>query len=277
MYFDIFKPHKALDTFIRYYWLLRVPCGSSQDVSQSDASQQFLTEGIELSFNLGDPIEIAMGDSIGKTVESVSISGPLTKPMKMRANGRIEIFGVCFRPGGAYPFFPYPAHELTNCLADTQELWGTKGASLVECFFNTCLTSKDRVEYLDRFFLHQLKQNNRKDDSVSAAILAIELYKGFITIDYLAKTVGVSCRHLERKFKERVGLSPKQLCRNLRFKNALSRKIQNPEGSWLETALDSGYYDQAHMIMDFKHFTGLSPSAYFKNPTTVDPFFTANF
>lgn len=272
MYFDIFKPHKALDTFIRYYWLLRVPRVSSQEVSQ-----QFLTEGIELSFNLGDPIEIAMENSIGKTVESVSISGPLTKPMKMRAKGRIEIFGVCFRPGGAYFFFPYPAHELTNCVADSQELWDAKGASMVECFFNTCLTSKDRVEYLDRFFLHQLKKNNRKDDSISAAIRAIELHKGLIAIDYIAKTAGVSCRHLERKFKERVGLSPKQLCRNLRFKNALSSKIRYPEGSWLETALDCGYYDQAHMINDFKHFTGLSPSVYFKNPTTVDPFFTANF
>jgi AraC-like DNA-binding protein len=252
--------------------MLKVP-----QIPISDTAQQVLTEGVELCFNLGDPVKLEMEHSSPKPVENVSISGPLTKPMKLIANGRIDIFGVCFRPGGAYAFFTYPAHEMTNGFSDAQEIWGAKGAGLVERFYNSCLKTQHRIDYLDRYFLHRLSENSRQDDCVAAAIRAIESHKGMISVDFVARKVGVSSRHLERKFKERVGLSPKQLCRSLRFKHFVSSKIQKPEGSWLDTALDCGYYDQAHMINDFKHYTGLSPSAYFENPTSIPPFFTANF
>jgi AraC-like DNA-binding protein len=272
MQFDKFRPHKALEGHIRYYWMLKAPKPSPQPVSQ-----QFLAEGVELSFNLADPVEITSPDSARKSVAQLSISGPLTKPMKLQANGRIDILGVCFRPGGAYAFFPFPAHQMTNYLPDVQAVWGAKGGEFVERFFETCMTCHQRIDYLNRFFLHQLRGNHPQDHCVVEAIKAIESCKGLISVGYLAKKTGISSRHLERKFKERVGLSPKQLCRSLRFKQVLSCKVQNPDGSWLKTALDCGYYDQAHMINDFKHYTGVSPSTYFENPTHVEPFFSANF
>ena len=272
MNFDMFQPHHALDKFIRYYWRLKV-----SRLPVSDMAQQILAEGVELSFNLGDTVQVAMEDSTPKKVETVSISGPLTNPMRLIAGGRIDLFGVCFRPGGAYAFFPYPAHEMTNGFSDAQEMWGPKGAGLVERFYNSCRTSQQRIDYLDRYFLKRLTQSSQQDKRISAAIKTIESHKGHISIEYVAKQAGVSSRHLERKFKERVGLSPKQLCRSLRFKHFVSSKIKNPENSWLDTALDCGYYDQAHMINDFKQYAGLSPSAYFENPVSITPFFTANF
>jgi AraC-like DNA-binding protein len=272
MFFDTFKPHPELEPLIRYYWILNF-----EQISIPDMAQQALAEGVELMFNLGDPIEMKTNTSSTKTVKHVSISGPLTKPMRLKANGRVDIFGVCFRAGGAYSFFSYPAYELTNGLSDAQELWGNKGRGLVEQFFNSCLTPKDRVDYLDRYFLKQLEQNNLQDDRVAEAIHTIESQNGLVSVDEVAKNTGISNRHLERKFKERVGLSPKQLSRSLRFKHFVSCKLKNPEVSWLDTALDCGYYDQAHMINDFKHYTGLSPSAYFADPAAIDHFFTANF
>jgi AraC-like DNA-binding protein len=33
---------------------------------------------------------------------------------------------------------------------------------------------------------------------------------------------------------------------------------------WSEVALESGYYDQAHFIHDFKCFSGFTPNEYMK-------------
>ncbi len=272
MEFDIIEPHQALTSFIRYYWRLKVP-----QLPVAGMAQQVLAEGVELIFNLGSAFEMTTDNSSWKRIGTVSISGPLTKPMKMKADSQIDICGVCFRPGGAYAFFPYPAHEMTNGLSDAQEIWGTKGAGLVERFYNSCNSPQDRIEYLEGYFLKKLSDNSRQDERVLHAIKTIESQKGLINIDRVAKKAGISSRHLERKFKERVGLSPKQLSRSLRFKHFVSSKMQNPEESWLDTALDCGYYDQAHMIRDFKYYTGLCPSAYFDHSAAMDPFFTANF
>jgi AraC-like DNA-binding protein len=42
-------------------------------------------------------------------------------------------------------------------------------------------------------------------------------------------------------------------------------------------ALACGYYDQAHMINEFRYFTGTSPAEFFKTSSPVPDFFTANF
>lgn len=272
MQFDKFRPHKALEAHIRYYWMLKAPQPLPRPVSQ-----QFLAEGVELCFNLADPVEITSPDSARKRVTQMSISGPLTKPMILQANGRIDIFGVCFRPGGAYAFFPYPAHQMMNCFPDAHALWGAKGGEFVDRFFEASMTRQQRLGYLNRYFLHRLGDTDPQDPCVHEAIKAIESCKGMISIGYLSRKTGISNRHLERKFKERVGLSPKQLCRSLRFKQVLACLVQDPDGSWLKTALDCGYYDQAHMINDFKHYTGVSPSSYFKGRAHGDSFFSANF
>lgn len=272
MQFDTFKPHKALETFIRYYWRIQAP-----RLPSPAPAQKFLAEGIELTFNLADPVEITRPDAEGKRVDRIAITGPMTKPMKLRVNGCVHIMGVCFRPGGSYAFFPYPAHEMANCLSDAQEVWGAKGREFEQWFFETCSDPRQRIDYLNRFFLHRLSENGAPDPCVAEAIQAIESCKGMVSVDYLAKKTGISSRHLERKFKERVGLTPKQLCRSLRFKHMVSSKVRNPGGPWAAAALDCGYYDQAHMINDFKHYTGVSPSDFFNHPMLLEPFFTANF
>jgi transcriptional regulator GlxA family with amidase domain len=87
----------------------------------------------------------------------------------------------------------------------------------------------------------------------------------------------MSCRHLERKFKERIGMTPKQLCRNARFKHAYKQIEASQRKKWADMALTCGYYDQAHMINEFRYFTGASPAEFFKPSSPVPDFFTANF
>jgi AraC-like DNA-binding protein len=52
-----------------------------------------------------------------------------------------------------------------------------------------------------------------------------------------------------------------------RFQHALQSIHRNGHIDWIETALDCGYYDQAHFIHDFQKFSGLTPSGYLELAT----------
>jgi methylphosphotriester-DNA--protein-cysteine methyltransferase len=83
-----------------------------------------------------------------------------------------------------------------------------------------------------------------------------------ISTHALLNKVRISQRHLERLFREYVGLSPRQYMRVTRFETAVGHLHKTD--SFTRLALDLGYYDQAHFNHDFMEFTGLHPTAYLK-------------
>lgn len=271
LYHDL-PPHPDLRSHIKCYWTLVIP---APVVAGED--QHFLAEGVELSFNLADPVEIATHDRESATARRSCICGPMTQPMRIRPLGRVEVFGVCFRPGGAYPFFSCPAGELVNGHAEIDDLWGSRGTGIADRIQDGCQTVEERAALLDRHFLCLLDKNRRVSPRIAAALDAIEARRGRVNIDRLAKWAGLSSRQLERQFKERVGMSPKQLCRSLRFKNLFEHIAASPADCWAATALACGYYDQSHMIRDFKHYTGTSPAAFFAKPQAAGRLFTGSF
>ncbi len=130
---------------------------------------------------------------------------------------------------------------------------------------------------LNKYLTDRLGNSRNGDIAIDATLRAILSHKGQVTVERLAKYARMSCRQLERKFKERIGIPPKQLCRSLRFKNVFKYLEESPSESWASVALACGYYDQAHMIRDFKYYTGLSPERYFEYQPGMERFFTDSF
>jgi transcriptional regulator GlxA family with amidase domain len=148
---------------------------------------------------------------------------------------------------------------------------------IVERVLKDCHTTDERIIILDLHFLHRLEKGVNKDLSTAAAADRIETNRGRVNIYSLAKSVGWSNRQLERRFKERVGMSPKQLCRNVRFKSAFQHLASSRRAHFASTAMDCGYYDQSHMIKEFKHYTGTSPAAFIRKAQAMAELFTGNF
>jgi AraC-like DNA-binding protein len=96
---------------------------------------------------------------------------------------------------------------------------------------------------------------------------------GQISIDRLVADAGISNRQLERRFLCEVGLSPKQLCRILRFQQ-IFRALNGNDATWAAVALDCGYYDQAHLIRDFRQFSGVTPAALLQHSSALTEYFT---
>jgi AraC-like DNA-binding protein len=80
--------------------------------------------------------------------------------------------------------------------------------------------------------------------------------------DELAARHAMSQRTLQRLFRRYVGVSPKWVLQRYRLHEAAERIAEGRDGDWAATALELGYFDQAHFIRDFKALIGASPAQY---------------
>src|ERR1700674_4318786 len=98
------------------------------------------------------------------------------------------------------------------------------------------------------------------DPLVSFAVAEFERAGGLMSISDLANRIGLSARQLERRFRTEVGIGPKLFGRMKRFQRVF-RTIDDPKLNWVDVAVDCGYYDQSHLIRDFREFSGDTPTA----------------
>ena len=63
-------------------------------------------------------------------------------------------------------------------------------------------------------------------------------------------------------FDRAVGLKPKAYQRVRRLRQVFRFIHESPRPTWTTIAHQCGYFDQAHLINDFRSLTGISPSDY---------------
>jgi AraC-like DNA-binding protein len=111
--------------------------------------------------------------------------------------------------------------------------------------------------------LERVLDDSRIDRHVRAAVNAIRRQRGIASVRDAAALTGISRRHLERRFQDVVGLSPKRFARITRFQHALQIFECGTSGRrGAVTAAACGYADQAHFIREFGELAGCSPEAH---------------
>jgi AraC-like DNA-binding protein len=192
-------------------------------------------------------------------IESRAI-GAMTESISVPDSPDEEYVAVRFLPGGAYPFFRIPATELTD---QSIELALLNGAQQARDISEQISETDDRVAVLESYLLQRLRETRPADPRFLALTHAIWRNPCDLTVDSLTGLSGLSSRQLERKFLQQVGIGPKTLLRVLRFQKAtrIASAIARP--NWTAIAADCGYFDQAHLIRDFRKFTGHTPRGYF--------------
>jgi methylphosphotriester-DNA--protein-cysteine methyltransferase len=65
-------------------------------------------------------------------------------------------------------------------------------------------------------------------------------------------------------------VSPKTLARVVRFERLLCA-ARRGRRDWASLAADLGYFDQAHLIADFRELAGTTPVPFFQSPGAPMP------
>lgn len=98
--------------------------------------------------------------------------------------------------------------------------------------------------------------------------LALELIhesNGRISVKDIYEQLLISKSTLEKNFTHVMGITPKEYCKIEKLKNFIESYFIFPEETLTEITYRCGYYDQSHLIKDFKSIVGITPRKYFSS------------
>ena len=267
-YFEA-KPSPKLARFIKCFWAIRSDAGTG-------APEPVLPDGCpEIVFNLADRFLRSHADGSLEIQPVAIISGQLSSSISIMPTGRVDLFGVRFHPTGAFPILRIPLSELTNRVEAFDSLVGREATEVWERIAEA-ESFEDRVRVFEGFCLRSLHGLSTDDDLPRLLSHVITDRRGQISVSELCSMSGLAERTLERTFQRCVGLPPKTFARIVRFQNVVRRIELSESANLLNTALAFGYYDQSHMIREFREFAGKSPLAYFEETHPISELFTTS-
>jgi len=168
---------------------------------------------------------------------------------------------VFFTETGASAFFRTPLHLLFGESLPLDDLIPAGERDMIREKLDYAVNDKERVDVIEKFLSDRIGCE-KSDTLVSAAVSLVILSKGRMSIRDVAEKVCISQGRLEKRFRAIVGATPKKFASIVRFRYILEQAGSAPDLTQL--ALDSGYFDQAHFIHDFRSFTGISPGNFLK-------------
>lgn len=249
-------PHPLLRPYVTSYQGYR----QLSDVRLRDVHAAFPGAPLILSF-VPDPMIVEPTDGVREPGVHRSFVAGLHDTYSAGAwQGEQYGLQVNFTPVGAYLFLGLPMQEITNRIVEFGDLLGPDGDRLVEQLAATPDWA-GRFAAVDAFIGRRIANARRRPaPGVVWSWRRITESGGGVTVSELAAELGFSRKHLTTLFREQVGLPPKTVARVVRFDRA-SRAV-GEGASWADIAGDHGYYDQAHLIRDFREFSGFTPREY---------------
>jgi AraC-like DNA-binding protein len=215
--------------------------------------------GMMLEFQFRDPYWIpSFSDDSENPCSPITVIGPISsRRVRLIVRGNVSALAVIFEPAGFYQLLGVPAAPLAERGTEGHSVLGSDVSRLYERL-GDATSFVHRVNLLNAFFLERLQRTSNRP----------RLPSGFRTllvgghnagVARIARQIGMSTRQFERKSLEYFGLSPAMLSRIARFQRALAL-VSSQDISWLEVAHAADYYDQMHMIRDFRVFAGGPPT-----------------
>ena len=216
----------------------------------------------EIIVHFGDPFERLENGAFARQ-DHAFVVGQLTGPILLRPGRRVSVLGIRLRPEGAVALWPDPQHELTGLVIDPAALsrplarWLTH---LRNHYESAEAAAPHVAEGLER-----CAAVGRLDPRVQTTVTLIVETHGAARIDNLANRSGWTRRHLERRFLDQVGITPKRLSRIRRFQRALAAleeaQAAGARSAGLTAATVCGYADQSHFVHEFRELAGATPSS----------------
>ncbi|MBC3796590.1 helix-turn-helix domain-containing protein [Acetobacterium tundrae] len=174
------------------------------------------------------------------------------------------IFGIRFLPGKAFLPKGYPIGSLTETSIPLLEI--CKDQTMMEGITKST-DFKEQIQLFLNSYIPDYQNYYSPGTRPFSYCMVDKITKvvGIINVNELSQSVGYTPRYINRLFNNEIGLPPKTFSKIIRFQNVLLALGKDQHISTI--AADMGYYDQSHLLKEFKQFTGISPLNYRKSLT----------
>lgn len=194
---------------------------------------------------------------------SSNLFGPLTKPCMVGrlANQYDMLLIIEFQPAGLSAFTGINQKELADQRIPFEGISSTLNSLLSEAL-ESASDLDELIGLLDMLLLKNLYAAYPPELQIATDIMVKNA--GNISCKELSSLVYYSERHLNRIFKNYLGMTTKTFSRMVRINKAI-QLMQNPKCSITCASFETGFYDLPHFIHDFTSVCGMTPQEYRNN------------
>jgi len=257
-------PHASLHGIVRGAY-----CGWTEFAKHPVPRREVASTIVPLIINFGPRYRLTSGPASSDTATTAPVhrhsfvAGVYDTWVTVESAQHSCALQVNLTPLGAHLVLQRPMHELTGCTYEVDDVLGGTGRVLAEQLGNLT-TWPERFVVVEQFLRARVERATRAPAAVQWAWQHLCAQRGNVPITALTRDTGYSAKRLIAAFREHVGLPPKQVARLLRFEHLVACLEDPSRVTWSTRALDSGYFDQAHMTRDFAAFAGCTPTAYLR-------------
>ena len=225
------------------------------------ALERVLPSGlVEVLINLDEAETRTYPDGAGSVRRhaAVVVQGPRAAPVVIDTHEQRRVIGIVFQPGGAQALLGVPASALVERHVDLRTLW-PEHAGLRDRLLASAPT--EWLAVVEQALAARLGRAVLPDAAVVCAARSLD---GGESLQRVQARVGMGRKRFNRLFAAAVGFTPKRFAGIRRFRRVLdlvnARGLEAPD--WAGLAFECGYFDQSHLIADFRRFAGMTPTRY---------------
>lgn len=241
-----------LKRYIKYFWHF-----NSSDYANLDHYLIPVTN-IDIIFSLSPKIEYSANE-FSFTTENAHILGFRDKSIRVKQSGVLDVFGVAFKNFLASPFIQQSLRSIYNDIVKLE-------------FNNKLLIPKDlkmRQLAVEKYLL-TVADFTKTPSQEELKIMTSFINKEYsLTVKEFCDNSGICQKKLERMFYKYTGSSPKKFFNINRMLNINNAILNKDSRNLTEISQDYGYFDQMHMVKDFKKIHSKNPSCFLSDSFTI--------
>ncbi|MDY7104166.1 MAG: helix-turn-helix domain-containing protein [Actinomycetota bacterium] len=232
---------------------------------------------LTLVIDFDGPLRVTASGSSAAMASSydTSIGGLHGSPIAIHHDGRQFGANIQLSPAGARSILGMPASELASTIAPLDAVLGAAPTAELRERLVTTPSWDERFALLDRTLVGLVRSRAPGPrPEVARAWDRLVATGGAVGVAALAEEVSWSRRHLTACFRAEFGVTPKLMGRILRFERAVELFGAPAPATLADIAATCGYADQAHLVRDWRDFTGASPTGWLAAetlPMRVEP------
>jgi AraC-like DNA-binding protein len=209
----------------------------------------------ELIVHLRDPFARRIG-ALWRVQPRAFLAGALTRPWLLRAGRSVLTLGIRLRAGAAPRVLGLSMARSSDREVPLGTIVGPHAARFLVEGVRARRTRVGRFAAAERWLLERLAEGPERSENTRPAVALILRAKGQLRIADLARSLGWGRRRMERAFRRELGIGPKVFARIVRLNAVLAALDANERAAAVDLALDAGYFDQAHLLRDFRSLVG---------------------